>query len=51
MNIHHRNLQKLEAEIVKVKNDLSPELINNEETILPTNKFAFQVEEDPYNKI
>ena len=27
-NIHHRNLQKLVTEIFKVKNGLSPELIN-----------------------
>ena len=55
LNIHHRNLQKLVTEIFKVKNDLSPELMNDVfefiETILPTNNFTFQVEEDPYNKI
>ena len=28
-NIHHRNLQKLVTEIFKVKNSLSPELMNN----------------------
>ena len=55
LNIHHRNLQKLVTEIFKVKNDLSPELMNDVfefiETILPTNNFTFQVEENPYNKI
>ena len=52
LNIHHRNLQKLVTEIFKVKNGLSPELINDVfETKLPTNDFAFQFEEDPYNKI
>ena len=29
MNIHHRNLQKLETEIFEVKNGLSPELMND----------------------
>ena len=29
LNIHHRNLQKLDTEIFKVKNGLSPELIND----------------------
>ena len=29
LNIHHRNLQKLMTEIFKVKNDLSPELMND----------------------
>ena len=47
LNIHHRNLQKLMTEIFKVKNGLSPEL----KTILPTNNFAFQVEEYPFNQI
>ena len=28
LNIHHRNLQKLVTEIFKVKNSLSPELMN-----------------------
>ena len=52
----HRNLQKLVTEIFKVKNGLSRELMNDvfefiEKNLLPTNNFAFQVEEDPYNKI
>ena len=29
LNIHHRNLQKLVTEIFKVKNGLSPELMND----------------------
>ena len=29
LNIHHRNLQKRVTEIFKVKNGLSPELMNN----------------------
>ena len=29
LNIHHRNLQKLTTEIFKVKNGLSPELMND----------------------
>ena len=29
LNIHHRNVQKLVTEIVKVKNGLSPELMND----------------------
>ena len=29
LNIHHRNLEKLVTEIFKVKNGLSPELMNN----------------------
>ena len=53
LNIHHRNLQKLVTEIFKVKNSLSPELMNvfefTEKNTLPTNNLAFQVEEDPYN--
>ena len=53
LNIHHRNLQKLVTEIFKVKNGLSPELMNDayRKTILPTKNFAFQVEEDPYSKL
>ena len=38
MNIHHRNPQKLVTEIFKVKNDLSPELMND----------AFKFTEKPY---
>ena len=30
MNIHHRSLQKLVTEIVKLKNGLSPELMNDD---------------------
>ena len=55
LSIHHRNLQKLVTEILKVKNTLSPEFMNvlefNQKTILPTNNFVFQVEKDPYDKI
>ena len=29
LNIHHRNLQKLVTEILKIKNSLSPEFIND----------------------
>ena len=29
LNIHHKNLQKLVTELVKVKNGLSPELMND----------------------
>ena len=29
LNIHHRNLQRLVTEIFKVKNGLSPELMND----------------------
>ena len=55
LNIHHRNLQKRLAEIFKVKNNLSSEFMNDvfkyiKKTILPVNKFAFQVKEDPYIK-
>ena len=39
MNIHHRNLQKLATEIFKVKNGLSPELMND----------VFEVIEKPYS--
>ena len=67
LNIHHRNEQKLVIEIVKVKNVLSPELMNDvlehgvtvlnsmfrvyRKTILPTGNFVFQVKEDPYIKV
>ena len=56
LNIHHRNLQKLVTEIFKDKNGLSSWAHKwcfrvYRKTILPTNNFAFQVEEDPYNKI
>ena len=67
LNIHHRNVQKLVTEIVKVKNGLSPELMNDvlehgvtipnsmfrvyRKTILPTGNFVFQVKEDPYIKV
>ena len=52
MNIHHKNLLKLVAGIFKVKNGLSPELINDvfEFAEKPFSLIAFQVEEDPYNK-
>ena len=39
LNIHHRNLQKLVTEIFKVKNGLSPELIND----------VFEFIEKPYS--
>ena len=39
MNIHHRNLQKLVTEIFKVKNGLSPELMND----------VFEFIEKPYS--
>ena len=67
LNIHHRNVQKLVTEIVKVKNGLSPELMNDvlehgvtipnsmfrvyRKTILPTGNFVFQVKEDPCIKV
>ena len=67
LNIHHRNVQKLVTEIVKVKNGLSPELMNDvlehgvtipnsmfrvyRKTILPTGNFVFQFKEDPYIKV
>ena len=40
MNIHHRNLQKLVTEIFKVKNGLSPELMND----------VFEFIEKPYSQ-
>ena len=39
LNIHHRNLQKLVTEIFKVKNGLSPELMND----------VFEFIEKPYS--
>ena len=39
LNIHHRNLQKLVTEILKVKNGLSPELMND----------VFEFIEKPYS--
>ena len=39
MNIHHKNLQKLVTEIFKVKNGLSPELVND----------VFEFIEKPYS--
>ena len=39
LNIHHRNLQKLVTEIFKVKNGLSPELMND----------VFEFMEKPYS--
>ena len=46
-NIHPRNLQRLVTEIIKVKNGLSPELINHifefidkPYSLLPTNNFT-----------
>ena len=39
MNIHHRNLQNLVTEIFKVKNGISPELMNN----------VFEFIEKPYS--
>ena len=39
MNIHHRNLQKLVTEIFKIKNGLSPELMND----------VFEFIEKPYS--
>ena len=39
LNIHHRNLQKLVTEIFKVKNSLSPELMND----------VFEFIEKPYS--
>ena len=56
LNIHHRNLQKLAIEIFNVKKWLITWSHKwcfrvYRKTILPTNKFAFQVQKDPYNKI
>ena len=56
LNIYYRNLEKIVTKIFKVRNGLSPELMNDvfefiKKTILPTNNFAFQVAEDPCNKI
>ena len=39
LNIHHRNLQKLVTEVIKVKNGLSPELMNG----------VFEFIEKPYS--
>ena len=54
LNIHHKNLPKLVTEIFKVKNGLSPELMNVfeffEKPYFQTN-FKFQIEEDLCNKI
>ena len=55
LNIHHKNLQKFVTEVFKVKNSLSPKLMNVFEFFekpysLQTN-FEFQVEEDLCNKI
>ena len=53
LNINHRNLQKLATKIFKVKNALSPELMNDVFQFIqkPYSLRTAQVEEDPYNKI
>ena len=57
LNIHHRNLEKLVTKFFKVKNALSPKLINyifeviQKKNIQTTSVQTFQVEEDPCNKI
>ena len=56
LNIHDRNLQKLVTEIFKVKNGLSPELMNDvfefiEKLCSLRTTSNFRSKKDPYNKM